>query len=172
MKRDRRIDDGAQPIERMIVELRSSEDVRSELLRRLGDLSTDEAAFRVQGGADGALATAEGWLAELAESRRAVQVRIAGEERWIAIEDVARYRDGLGVQPPLGVPAAFLGPAVQALDGLLARWSRTHGPYLTPAPAARWGMPVAPVEDALERLLAAETVLRGEGVQTIVQQES
>jgi ATP-dependent Lhr-like helicase len=129
-----------------------------DLLRRLGDLSTDEAGARVVGGVE----AARRWLEELAGSRRAVQVRIAGEERWIAIEDVARYRDGLGVQPPLGVPDAFLAPAVQALDGLLARWARTHGPFLAPAPATRWGIPLTQVEDALVRLLAAETVLRGE----------
>ena len=67
--------------------------------------------------------------------------RIAGDERWIAIEDVARYRDGVGISPPVGVPEAFLGPAVAALDGLLARWARTHGPFLTPEPARRWGLP-------------------------------
>ena len=39
------------------------------------------------------------------------------------------------------------------LDGLLARWARTHGPFLTPEPARRWGLPVGVVEDALERLL-------------------
>jgi ATP-dependent Lhr-like helicase len=91
-----------------------------------------------------------------------VSARIGGEERWIAIEDVARYRDGLGVQPPQGVPSAFLAPTTQALDGLLARWARTHGPFLAPAPAARWGVPLGQVEDALERLLAAGTILRGE----------
>jgi ATP-dependent Lhr-like helicase len=136
----------------------TSPDAAHDLLRRLGDLSTDEVAARAEDGA----AQAEGWLSELAGSRRAVQVRIAGEERWIAIEDVARYRDGLGVQPPLGVPSAFLAPATQALDGLLARWARTHGPFLAPAPAARWGVPLGQVEDALERLLAAGTILRGE----------
>ena len=89
-------------------------------------------------------------------------VRIAGEERWIAIEDAARYRDALGVQPPAGVPDVFLAPAAGAIDGLLARWARTHGPFLTGEPAARWGLPPRPVEDALERLLAAGTILRGE----------
>src|SRR6185503_2167946 len=53
-------------------------------------------------------------------------------------------------------------PAAQALDGLLARWARTHGPFLTPEPARRWGLPIGIVEDALERLLDAGTVLRGE----------
>ena len=86
----------------------------------------------------------------------------AREERWIAVEDVARYRDGVGIAPPVGIPAAFLGPAVGALDGLLARYARTHGPFLTPDPARRWGLPVGVVGDALERLLGAGTLLRGE----------
>jgi ATP-dependent Lhr-like helicase len=129
-----------------------------DLLRRLGDLSNDEAVARVFEDR----ATADAWLSELAAARRAVRVRIAGEDRWIAIEDVARYRDGVGVTPPVGIPEAFLGPAANALDGLLARYARTHGPFLTPGPAARWGLPQGIVEDALERLLAAGTILRGE----------
>ncbi len=129
-----------------------------DLLRRLGDLSSDEVAGRVDGGA----AAAESWLAELESSRRAVPVRIAGVARWIAMEDVARYRDAVGVQPPSGVPFAFLGPTTAALDGLLARWARTHGPFLPPEPALRWGLPIGIVEDTLERMLAAGVVLRGE----------
>jgi ATP-dependent Lhr-like helicase len=143
----------------------ASADGVHDLLRRLGDLSTDEVVARLEapdGATAGSAAIAEAWLAELTASRRAVLVRIAGRERWIAIEDMARYRDGLGVQPPQGVPSAFLAAAGEALDGLLARWARTHGPFLAPAPAARWGVPLAQVEDALERLLAAGTILRGE----------
>ncbi len=60
------------------------------------------------------------------------------------------------------MPEAFLGPVVGALDGLLARWARTHGPFLTPEPAHRWGLPIGIVEDTLERLLGAGTILRGE----------
>ncbi len=129
-----------------------------DLLRRLGDLSTDEIAARCEGGA----AAGDPWLTELISTRRAVAARIAGEDRWIAIEDVARYRDGVGVSPPTGVPEAFLGPAAGALDGLLARFARTHGPFVTPEPARRWGLPAGVVEDALERLLSAGTILRGE----------
>ena len=105
---------------------------------------------------------ADQWIVDLVASRRAVRARIAGEERWIAIEDVARYRDGVGVAPPVGVPDAFLGPAAAALEGLLARYARTHGPFLTPDPARRWGLPVGVVETALERLLENGTILRGE----------
>jgi ATP-dependent helicase Lhr and Lhr-like helicase len=129
-----------------------------DLLRRLGDLSADEVAARVEGGAD----ASDRWLDELAAARRTVRTRIAGEDRWIAVEDVARYRDGVGIAPPVGVPSAFLAPTVGALDGLLARFARTHGPFLTPEPAARWGLPVGLVGDALERLLAAGSLLRGE----------
>ena len=107
-----------------------------DLLRRLGDLSADEIAARTEGGA----AAGDAWLTELVASRRAVPARIAGEDRWIAIEDVARYRDGVGVSPPTGVPEAFLAPATAALEGLLARFARTHGPFLD----ARSGAPLGP----------------------------
>ena len=129
-----------------------------DLLRRVGDLTEAEVAARC------AVPPGEsaGWLGELAAGRRAVAVRIGGELRWIAIEDAARYRDAVGVQPPAGVPLAFLGPTAAALEGLLARFARTHGPFLSPEPALRWGLPVGVVEDALGRLLASGSLLRGE----------
>ncbi len=129
-----------------------------DLLRRLGDLSPDEVAARVDGGGT----VADPWLRELLAARRALTLRIGGAPRWIAIEDVARYRDGVGAQAPAGVPDAFLGPVAGALDGLLARWARTHGPFLSPEPAARWGLPIGVVDDALVRLAAAGTLVRGE----------
>jgi len=129
-----------------------------DLLRRIGDLSAPDVAARVVGGA----VAADDWLRELAASRRAVSMRIAGDERWVAIEDVGRYRDGVGASPPRGVPEAFLERVTGALDGLLARWARSHGPFLAPEPAARWGLPVGVVEDALGRLAGAGTIVRGE----------
>ncbi len=129
-----------------------------DLLRRLGDLSAAEAGARTQGGR----VEAAIHLAELAASRRAVRARIAGEERWIAMEDVARYRDGVGVSAPPGVPGVFLEPAAGALDGLLARYARTHGPFLGPEPARRWGLPAGVVEDTLHRLVAGGSLLSGE----------
>jgi ATP-dependent Lhr-like helicase len=129
-----------------------------DLLRRLGDLSEPEVAARSEAPAD----EAGRWLAELAAGRRAVAVRIAGEPRWIAIEDAGRFRDGVGARPPALVPPAFLGGTSAALEGLLGRYARTHGPFLSPEPAARWGLPVGVVEDALGRLLAAGSLLRGE----------
>ena len=129
-----------------------------DLLRRLGDLSPEEAGARTVGGR----VEASLHLAELASTRRAVRARIAGEERWIAMEDVARYRDGVGVSAPPGVPGAFLAPVAGALDGLLARYARTHGPFLAAEPARRWGLPEGVVGDVLHRLAAAGTILAGE----------
>jgi ATP-dependent Lhr-like helicase len=128
-----------------------------DLLRRLGDLSVDEVAARIV-----EPSAAGEWLAALEGSRRAILLRIGGEQRWVAIEDAARYRDGLGVALPVGVPAAFLVPVEAALDGLVARWARSHGPFLAPEPARRWAVPVSRIEEALERLLEAGTILRGE----------
>jgi ATP-dependent helicase Lhr and Lhr-like helicase len=134
-----------------------SVDALHDLLRRLGDLSADEVAARIVDGP-----AAGQWLATLEASRRAIKLRLGGEERWIAIEDAARYRDALGVALPVGVPAAFLGPVQGALDGLVARWARSHGPFLVPEPARHWMVPVSRVEEALERLLEAGTILLGE----------
>ena len=133
-------------------------DALHDLLRRIGDLTVAEAAARSVGGGD----AAGPWLAELEATRRAVRVRVGGEERWIAIEDAARYRDGLGVSPPSGVPDAFLGATADPLGGLLARWARTHGPFVAVEPAARWGIAERAVDDALARLLESGTILRGE----------
>src|SRR4029079_340760 len=83
----------------------------SDLLRRLADLSTDEVAARREVAAE----TAAPWLAELGSARRVVRTRIAGDDRWLAIEDVARHRDGVGIAPPGGIPAPLLGPPVSAL---------------------------------------------------------
>ncbi len=135
-----------------------SADAVHDLLRRLGDLTDGEIAARVEGGDSAAAAFVEALLG----TRRAVRVRIAGEERWIAIEDVGRYRDALGVAAPAGVPEAFLAATAAPLDGLLARWGRTHGPFPIVEPARRWGLPPERVEEALSRMFATGIVLRGE----------
>jgi len=128
-----------------------------DALRLLGDLTVQEAAARV---ADPAAAPA--WLAELEASRRALRLRVGGQERWVAIEDVARLRDGLGAAPPVGVPQAFLEPVADPLGDLLARYARSHGPFLAADPARRLGLGVAVVEQTLARLEAAGRVVQGE----------
>ncbi len=128
-----------------------------DALRLLGDLTVQEATAR---SADPA--AAPGWLAELEASRRAVRLRVGGQERWVAIEDVARLRDGLGAAPPVGVPQAFLEPVADPVGDLVARYARTHGPFLADDPARRLGLGVAVVSQTLARLEAAGRVVQGE----------
>ncbi|HET7685579.1 MAG TPA: DEAD/DEAH box helicase [Candidatus Limnocylindria bacterium] len=127
-----------------------------DLLRRVGDLRVDEVAARVVEGLDAGVA-----LAELRASKRAVPMRIAGEERWVAIEDVARYRDALGASPPRGVAELWLEEAEAPLAGLLQRWARTHAPFTATAPAARWGLGPATVADALRALVGDGRLIEG-----------
>src|SRR5439155_19036579 len=90
-----------------------SVDDAADLLRRLGDLTRDELAARSADASFGG---------SLVAARRAVPVRIAGEDRLVLAEDAGRYRDALGVQPPPGLPEAFLEPVDDPLGTLLGRW--------------------------------------------------
>jgi ATP-dependent Lhr-like helicase len=127
----------------------------ADLLRRLGDLRTEEVAARVSG------LQATDALDELEATRRAIRVRIAGEERWIAVDDAARYRDAVGASPPLGVAETFLAPVDRPLDLLLARWARTHAPFTADEPAHRWGVARAVVEERLRSMAITGDVLEG-----------
>jgi ATP-dependent Lhr-like helicase len=131
---------------------RDAEDA-AELLRLLGDLSAADLTAR---GVD------LDWPATLQASRRAIRVRIAGEERWIGVEDAGRYRDALGVALPVGVAEAYLEPVTDPLGDLVARYARTHGPFAAATCAARFGLGVFVVEQALKRLSATGRVVSGE----------
>ena len=129
-----------------------SVDGAHDILRRLGDLREEELDARSAGS----------FGPELLASRRAVEVVVAGEPRLVAAEDAGRYRDGLGMALPDGVAEAFLEPVPDALDQLVRRWARTHGPFVPAEPAARLGVPVEVVEPVLARLAERGTVVRGE----------
>ncbi|WP_435871728.1 ATP-dependent helicase [Micromonospora echinofusca] len=131
---------------------RDAEDV-VELLRVVGDLSEAELAER---------GASPGWLTELAAARRVLRVRVAGEERWVGVEDAARLRDALGVALPVGVAEAYLAPVADPLGDLVARYARTHGPFAAATCAARFGLGVFVVEQALRRLAATGRVVAGE----------
>ncbi|HTL24815.1 MAG TPA: DEAD/DEAH box helicase, partial [Mycobacteriales bacterium] len=140
-------------LQRMVPErhARDAEGV-ADLLRVLGALSTEEAVAR---GATPA------WLVELEDARRAIRVRVAGEERWAAIEDAGRLRDALGTALPVGVPEAFTEPVGDPLGDLVSRYARTHGPFLAADVAARFGLGIAVVDGALARLAATGRVVHG-----------
>jgi ATP-dependent Lhr-like helicase len=116
-----------------------------DLLRRRGDLRQDEYPEDL----------AEPLLAE----RRAVQVRVAGEQRLIAAEDAGRYRDAVGAMPPGGLPEVFLEADEEPLHSLVRRFARSRGPFTTAAANERFGRDVDPVLRDLER---RDELVRGE----------
>jgi ATP-dependent Lhr-like helicase len=132
----------------------SDRDQLEQVLRRLGDLSDAEAAERVAEGYSSA-----SMLAKLEEERRAVKVRVAGEERWIAAQDAGLYRDALGVPVPSGLPDAFLEEVPEPMVALMRRYARTHGPFPTAEANDRFGVDTEP---ALKQMERAGDMVRGE----------
>jgi ATP-dependent Lhr-like helicase len=98
-------------------------------------------------------------LAALVDERRAVRLRVGGEERWIAADDAGLYRDAFGAVPPGGLPAAFLASVERPTERLVARYARTHGPFTTDDLRARWGVDPS---SALAALETAGDLVRGE----------
>ena len=125
-----------------------------DVLRAVGDLTADEAQARCLPAVGAARI-----LSELEKDRRAVRMRIGGEERWIASEDAGLYRDALGAVPPGGLPAVFLEDVKEPLPRLARRYARTHGPFTTREMSDRYGLDLGPVLRELER---AGDLIRGE----------
>jgi ATP-dependent helicase Lhr and Lhr-like helicase len=129
----------------------------ADMLTALGPLSAMEVEERCA-----EPGSAPEWLDELAAQRRLIEVRVAGQERWVAVEDAGRLRDGLGVALPPGVPDAFTEPVPDPLGDLVARYARTHGPFTAATVAQRFGLGTAVTTDALRRLAADGRVAEGE----------
>jgi ATP-dependent helicase Lhr and Lhr-like helicase len=127
-----------------------------DLLIRIGDLSESEARERTLLPDIGAV------LLSLERARRAVAITIAGERRYVAVEDIARYRDALGVPPPPGLPEALLEPVRDPADDLVQRYARSHAPFTAAELAARFGLGRASVETILHRLTEAGRLIEGE----------
>ncbi|WP_255566609.1 DEAD/DEAH box helicase [Iamia sp. SCSIO 61187] len=104
----------------------------------------------------------EAWVDALVEERRAIRVGVAGEERIAAAEDAARLRDALGCAVPVGLPSAFTDPVDRPLLDLVARYARTHGPFLTREVAARYGVDEPRAAGALSELASDGRVVLGE----------
>jgi ATP-dependent Lhr-like helicase len=126
-----------------------------DLLRRLGDLTGDELDARSVG-------DSRPWAAQLIAEHRALPVRIAGDERLIAVEDAGRVRDALGVSLPRGVPTVFTEPVERPLGSLVARFARSRGPFVSADAARRFGVPEERIAAALGELEVEGRVVRGE----------
>jgi ATP-dependent Lhr-like helicase len=137
--------DAVEEVERQLQRRPTSPDSLHDALRLRGDLHADEY--------DLALAQ------PLLDERRAVLVRIAGEDRLIAAEDAGRYRDALGAMPPSGLPEAFLEGGPESLRQLVLRYAKGRGPFTTEEANQRFGRNVEPELGSLEH---DELLVRGE----------
>ena len=123
-------------------------------------------------------------LEQLETERRAFPALIGGEERWVAADDGARLRAVLGLAVPswaAPLPATEGGAspsasaaasatasgaassgvvAAKPLDGLVARFARTHTLFDGEAVATGLGLGAALLTESLERLTAAGRLVR------------
>ncbi len=141
----------------------------ADLVRRHGPLTSGEVAERTR---EGVRDRAVDWLEDLESAGRVIRVRIAvgrraetgamrPTEHWAAIEDAGRLRDAVGVALPAGIPSAFTEEPRDPLGDLLRRHARTRGPFTATSTAARFGLGIAVVTDALDRLVARGALVAG-----------
>ena len=119
-----------------------------DLLRRVGDLRVGEL--------DG------GFAETLVRERRAFRATVGGGDAVVAAEDGGLYRDAFGVMPPGGLPESFLEPVEDALDRVLLRYARSHGPFTTGDVAARYRLEPDAAELRLAALETRDLLVRGE----------
>jgi len=139
-------------------------DAIHDLLLRLGDLSQEELEAR-------SLIDAGEAVGELRKQRRILEVSIAREKRYIAIEDASRYRDALGTPIPQGVADRYLQPVADPVGDLVLRYARTHGPFTPGDVAHRYGLGIAVIHHALERYVERGRLIEGEFRPTGTQRE-
>lgn len=133
-----------------------SADAVHDMLLGIGDLTPDELLERALN-----VAAADSVGALLA-ARRILSVCIAGQMRFIAVEDAARYRDGLGVELPAGLPESLLQPAGDPMGDLALRYARTHAPFTSVQFAARYALDRVLAEAVLTRLTVEGRLVEGE----------
>ncbi|MEX1174360.1 MAG: ATP-dependent helicase [Mycobacterium sp.] len=132
----------------------------ADLLRLLGPLTEDEISHRATASDVGA------WLEELRATKRALSVSYAEQTWWVAVEDIGRLRDAVGVAVPVGVPADFTESVADPLGELLGRFARTRAPFTTGQAASRFGLGLRVAADALGRLAQNSKLVRGEFTDT------
>jgi len=152
--------DAISEVEELLQGLRETQRVRNadgihDLLLRLGDLSRAEIASRV------ATPALMAYIEGLQRARRLIAIKIADEERYIAVEDAARYRDAIRIRLPQGIPPQLLAPVAQPAVALLRRYARTHGPFTAHEAASRFGLSIQQVEAPLRTLVLDGRVLEG-----------
>jgi ATP-dependent Lhr-like helicase len=131
-----------------------------DLLLAVGDLSPDEIRARCS-----PPERATEWTDELVRARRIAPVHVAGQLRLVAAENASRLRDALGVSLPAGLPPAFLEPSSPGssppMRDLVARYARTHGPFVGADVVARFGADARAVETEIAILLREGRLVEG-----------
>ncbi|MDW3176602.1 MAG: DEAD/DEAH box helicase [Acidimicrobiia bacterium] len=128
-----------------------------DLLRILGPLERHEIDARCTDDVDIADA-----LEQLTSDLRVIEIGIGSARRFAASEDAGRLRDAIGVAVPVGLPGAYTDSVDDPLADLALRFARTHGPFVTDQFARRYGVAEVRAVDALERLVGAGHLVRGE----------
>jgi len=148
-------------VERQLQHLDPAYRVRSadslhDLLIQIGDLTAEEIEAR------SAMPDTRAEIERLEQARRIVALPIAGERRYVAVEDVARYRDALGTPLPLGLPESLLEPVRDPAGDLVLRFARSHGPFTVQMLADRYGLGTAVVGAILTRLAGTGRLVEGD----------
>ncbi|HSF16894.1 MAG TPA: DEAD/DEAH box helicase [Vicinamibacteria bacterium] len=130
-------------------------DELEDLLRRCGDLSRSEITARTT-------EDPQPWIGKLTDERRAVEVLLCGEPRFIAITDAGRYRDALGCVLPADLPIGVLATVEHPLTGVMLRYALSHGPFTTESVAHRYGLLPEQLEPVLRRLESDGRLVLGE----------
>jgi ATP-dependent Lhr-like helicase len=127
-----------------------------DMLLAIGDLSREEVAGRAV--STDVAASCD----DLVKQGRAIVVTIAGDHRYVAVEDAARYRDALSIALPSGIPATLLEPAGHPLANLIRRYARTHAPFTSTDLSLRFGVAVPSIEGTLLALSTDGSIVEGE----------
>ena len=133
-----------------------SADAVHDMLLSIGDLTEAELRDR------SLTADVAASVAALVDARRVLPIRVAGEARFIAVEDAARFRDALGVPLPVGLPESLLEPVRDPLGDLALRYARTHAPFPAVDFAKRFALGASSAEAVLTRLALEGRLVEGE----------
>ena len=102
--------------------------------------------------------------------RRVMEVRIAGVPHLAQSLDAALLRDGLGIPvPPAVAVQAEIIP--DALEQLVTRWGRTHGPFTRGDVSAAFGLAAGVAHSIIEKLVGAKVFISGHYRQGIEEPE-
>ncbi len=99
-----------------------------------------------------------GWLDGLHAAKRALTVSYAGQSWWVAIEDIGRLRDGVGVAVPVGVPTSLhrgVPPIRSASCSAGTPAPAVRSPRTRPRPGSAWACASPPMCSAAWRSTAS-----------------